>query len=115
MPFITVYTNALLKQETKREFFEDLAGLVGDILGFPKKYFVITLNQSVENHFFGESEREGALVSLETISLNDKESELVGTICEFISLRFGLPKDKIKVSLYEISANRTSVAGKVLG
>lgn len=115
MPFLTIYTNAELKDQNSSEFLGRASALVAEELHKPKSYVIVNLIRNPDMAFNGSSQYKGALVEMKSIGFGDKK-HLAKLLTEFLFDRLqDIELSKINVELVDMPAATVAIGGSLLG
>ncbi len=113
MPFLTVYTNAEIKDGKK--LAEKVSELAADILGKPISYVVVNIMQNSNMAFGGSSANKGALIELVSIGLSNKD-KLVEALTNLLEAELDIEDiNNINISLNNTPASQIGCGGRTFG
>ena len=113
MPFLTIYTNAEIKNG--EILAEKAAMITADILRKPISYVVTNVIYNKNMSFGGRSTNKGALVELLSIGLGDKD-KYVEAITNFLEAELGIEEiNNINISLNNAPASQVAGGGRTFG
>lgn len=113
MPFLTIYTNAKIKNGEK--LAEKAATVTADVLKKPISYVVTNIIYNENMSFGGRSSNKGALVELLSIGLGDKD-KLVEAITDFLEAELEIDDvNNINISLNNAPASQVASGGRTFG
>ncbi len=113
MPFLTVYTNAEIKDSAKLS--EKAAELTADILGKPISFVVTNVVYNPNMSFGGKNTNKGALVELLSIGFRDKDM-VVEALTNFLEAELNITDtNNINISLNNAPASQVASNGRTFG
>ena len=113
MPFLTVYTNAEIKDGKK--LAEKVSALTADVLGKPISYVVANVVYNTNMAFGGSHANKGALAELLSIGLGNKDI-LVEALTNLLEAELGIDDtNNISISLNNAPASQVASGGRTFG
>lgn len=113
MPFLTVYTNAEIKDGKK--LAEKASELTADVLGKPISYVVANIIYNPNMAFGGRCANKGALVELLSIGLGNKD-QLVEALTNLLEAELNIDDaNNINISLNNAPASQVASGGRTFG
>lgn len=115
MPFLTVHTNAKLKNNDINDFLAAATDLIAEELNKPKNYIIVTFDMNKNMAFAGSSSNIGALVEMKSVGFANK-SGLAKILTEFLFDRLeGVSLPNLNIEFVDMSASNVAIGGKTLG
>ena len=113
MPFLTIYTNAEIKDGEK--LAEKASALTSDILGKPISFVVANVIYNFNMSFGGSHANKGALVELVSIGLGNKD-KLVEALTNLLEAELNIEDvSNINISLNNAPASQVASGGCTFG
>ncbi len=113
MPYLTVYTNAELKNGA--ELAEKASELTAQVLHKPIGYVVTNIIHNPAMAHGGSSQNKGALIELKSIGLGDKD-KVVAELTTFFAKELNISNlQYINISLIDCPAAYTAASGRTFG
>lgn len=112
MPYLTVYTNAEVKNGEK--LAEKASVVVAETLHKPINYVVANIIHNPAMAHGGSSQNKGALIELKSIGLGDKD-KLITELTNFFAKELNMMPQYINISLTDIPAAYTAAGGRAFG
>lgn len=109
MPFLTIYSNATVKDEN---LCADAAQLVAKELGKPIQYVVVNLLFNPAMAFNGSEDTKGALIEMKSIGFRDKGA-LAKSLTDFVAQRLQLDSAYINIQFVDMPAGDVAISGCV--
>ena len=113
MPFLTIHTNAKIKN--KAEFIEDAVDLVAKVLGKPKTYICVLLDENQDMSIGGNPENKGALIEMKSIGFSGKEAELVKALTLLMVDLSDAEAPYVNIELINMPASMVAKGGNWFG
>lgn len=113
MPYLTVYTNAEIKDGA--ELAENASKVVAETLHKPISYVVVNIIHNPQMAHGGSSKNKGALIELKSIGLGDKD-KLVSNLTTFFAKELNINNlQYINISLIDCPAAYVACNGQTFG
>ena len=113
MPYLTVYTNAEVKNGEK--LAEKASEFVAETLHKPISYVVANIVYNPSMAHGGSSQNKGALIELKSIGFNNKDT-LIKELTNFFAKELEIENQQyINISLTDIPAAYTAASGRAFG
>ena len=101
MPFLNISTNKKIANE--QELLDKSSHLISSILNKPENFVMVKLTDSLQMYFAGTNQ-PCCFIEIKSIgSLNP--SKISKPICEFFSIEFQIPKERIFIFFQDVDSN----------
>ena len=101
MPFLNISTNKEIKNE--KELMAKSSSFISSILNKPEDFVMVKLTDSL-NMYFAGTNQPCCFIEIKSIgSLNP--SKITKPICEFFSIEFQIPKERIFIFFQDVDSN----------
>lgn len=114
MPFLTINTNRTPRN--KKDFLQDCAAVVAEVLGKPIKYVIVDLKIN-ENMAFGGSVTEGgALLLMKSIGFaKGSKADLAQKLSDLAESELNIARETINIEFVDMPAAEVAIGGTLLG
>ena len=109
MPFLTIYSNSTVKDET---LCADAAQLVAKELQKPIQYVVVNFLFNPSMAFNGNQATKGALIEMKSIGFKDKAS-LARVLTDFVVQRLQVGPTFVNIQFVDMPASDVAISGYV--
>lgn len=113
MPFLTIHTNAKIKNNA--EFLEDAVDLLSKVLGKPKAYICVVLDENNTISLGGNPDNKGALIEMKSIGFGGKEAELVKALTTLMVDLSDAEAENVNIELIDMPASKVAKGGRLFG
>ena len=101
MPFLNISTNK--KIENEQELLAKSSQFISSTLNKPENFVMVNLTDSLQMYFAGTNQ-PCCFIEIKSIgSLNP--SKISKPICEFFSIEFQIPKERIFICFQDVDSN----------
>ena len=111
MPFLTIYTNSDVKDDS---IVVDAAQLVATQLSKPIRYVVVNIINNSNMAFDGAKENKGALLEMKSIGFGNKQL-LAQSLTNLIAEKMQVNKNLVNIEFVDMPANTVAIGGNLLG
>lgn len=113
MPFLTIHTNAKIKNTA--EFIEDAVDVVSKVLGKPKAYICVVLSENNKMSLQGSPDNKGALMEMKSIGFGGKEAALVRALTDLMVDLSDAEARNVNIELVDMPASKVAGGGQLFG
>ena len=97
MPYLLVQTNLSIDAEESQKLIQNASKLVAEILGKPESYVMVTIQDSTQMMFAGDSQPL-AYLQLKSFGLPESSTtEFSSVLCNLINRELGIASERIYI------------------
>ena len=97
MPYLLIQTNLSIDTEESQKLIQNASKLVAEILGKPESYVMVTIQDSTQMMFAGDSQPL-AYLQLKSLGLPESSTtEFSNVLCNLINRELGIASERIYI------------------
>lgn len=113
MPFLTINTNRTPRN--KKDFLQDCAAVVAEVLGKPLRYVIVDLKINENMAFCGSVAEGGALLLMKSVGfVSGSKTILAQKLTDLTESELNIARDTINIEFADMSAADVAIGGTLL-